>query len=64
MEMIILHGMEVVLRDYIHVCDIAHAHTLAIKYLEKEKTESAVKYLTWVQVMALRFWKQSMHLKK
>jgi UDP-glucose 4-epimerase len=21
-------------RDYIHVCDIAHAHTLAIKYLE------------------------------
>lgn len=23
-------------RDYIHVCDIAHAHTLAIQYLEKE----------------------------
>lgn len=22
-------------RDYIHVCDIAHAHTLAIKYLEE-----------------------------
>jgi UDP-glucose 4-epimerase len=26
------------LRDFIHVCDIAHAHTLAIKYLQKEKT--------------------------
>ncbi|MBD0333738.1 MAG: UDP-glucose 4-epimerase GalE [Chitinophagaceae bacterium] len=24
-------------RDFIHVCDIAHAHTLAIKYLEDEK---------------------------
>ena len=24
-------------RDYIHVCDIAHAHTLSIKYLEAEK---------------------------
>ncbi len=27
-------------RDYIHVCDIAHAHTLAIKYLEEEKNDS------------------------
>ena len=27
------------LRDYIHVCDIAHAHTLAIKYLEKQKAD-------------------------
>jgi UDP-glucose 4-epimerase len=26
-------------RDFIHVCDIAHAHTLAIKYLEKEKVD-------------------------
>ena len=26
-------------RDYIHVCDIANAHTLAIKYLEKEKVD-------------------------
>ncbi|MCW3088261.1 MAG: galE [Sediminibacterium sp.] len=25
------------LRDYIHVCDIAHAHTLALEYLEEEK---------------------------
>ena len=24
-------------RDFIHVCDIAHAHTLAIQYLQKEK---------------------------
>jgi UDP-glucose 4-epimerase len=24
-------------RDYIHVCDIAHAHTLALKYLEEER---------------------------
>jgi len=24
-------------RDYIHVCDLAHAHTLAIKYLEEGK---------------------------
>jgi UDP-glucose 4-epimerase len=27
------------LRDFIHVCDIAHAHTLAMKYLEKDKTD-------------------------
>lgn len=27
------------LRDFIHVCDIANAHTLAIKYLEKKKTD-------------------------
>jgi UDP-glucose 4-epimerase len=27
------------IRDYIHVCDIAHAHTLAIQYLENSKNE-------------------------
>lgn len=27
-------------RDFIHVSDIAHAHTLSIKYLEEEKNES------------------------
>jgi UDP-glucose 4-epimerase len=27
------------LRDYIHVCDIAHAHTLAVKFLEEGKSE-------------------------
>ncbi len=27
------------IRDYIHVCDIAHAHTLAIQYLENTKNE-------------------------
>lgn len=27
------------IRDYIHVCDIAHAHTLALKYLVDEKTK-------------------------
>ncbi len=27
------------LRDYIHVCDIAHAHTLAIQYLMDEKNK-------------------------
>ncbi len=26
-------------RDYIHVCDIAHAHTLALQYLMKKKNE-------------------------
>jgi UDP-glucose 4-epimerase len=26
------------IRDYIHVCDIAHAHTLALDYLKKNKT--------------------------
>jgi UDP-glucose 4-epimerase len=26
-------------RDFVHVCDIAHAHTLAIKYLQTEKTD-------------------------
>ncbi|MBD0278805.1 MAG: UDP-glucose 4-epimerase GalE [Flavisolibacter sp.] len=29
------------IRDYIHVSDIAHAHTLAIKYLEEGKNKSA-----------------------
>jgi UDP-glucose 4-epimerase len=27
------------IRDFIHVCDIAHAHTLAIQYLENAKNE-------------------------
>jgi len=27
------------LRDFIHVCDIAHAHTLAIKYLQNVKID-------------------------
>jgi UDP-glucose 4-epimerase len=30
-------------RDYVHVCDIAHAHTLAIKHLEQGKSESGVE---------------------
>ena len=29
------------LRDYIHVCDIAHAHTLAIEYLIKNKNKNS-----------------------
>jgi UDP-glucose 4-epimerase len=29
------------LRDYIHVCDIAHAHTLAIEYLLQQKNTTA-----------------------
>ena len=28
------------IRDYIHVCDIAHAHTLALNYLIQNKNES------------------------
>lgn len=31
------------LRDYIHVCDLAHAHTLAIQYLEAGKQQEACK---------------------
>lgn len=27
-------------RDFIHVCDIAHAHTLAIKYLEEKRNST------------------------
>jgi UDP-glucose 4-epimerase len=27
-------------RDYIHVCDIAHAHTLALNYLLQHKNDS------------------------
>ena len=27
-------------RDYIHVCDIAHAHTLALEYLQKNRNKS------------------------
>lgn len=30
------------LRDYIHVCDIAHAHTLALDYLIQEKNKEDV----------------------
>ncbi len=25
------------IRDYVHICDLAHAHTLSLKYLEEEK---------------------------
>ena len=39
------------MRDYIHVCDIAHAHTLALKYLEEGKNKSLAKYLIWEQEM-------------
>jgi UDP-glucose 4-epimerase len=28
------------IRDYIHVCDLAHAHTLSLKYLEEAKNDS------------------------
>lgn len=28
------------IRDYIHVCDIAHAHTLAIRYLDHQKNST------------------------
>ncbi len=28
------------IRDYIHVCDLAHAHTLSLKYLEEEKNST------------------------
>ena len=31
------------IRDFIHVSDIAHAHTLAIKYLEEDKSDSLVR---------------------
>ncbi|MBL0152181.1 MAG: UDP-glucose 4-epimerase GalE [Chitinophagaceae bacterium] len=30
-------------RDYIHICDLAHAHTLAIQYLEERKNTEAVE---------------------
>jgi UDP-glucose 4-epimerase len=29
------------IRDYIHVCDIAHAHTLALEYLINKKNKAA-----------------------
>jgi len=28
------------IRDYIHVCDLAHAHTLALQFLESDKSEN------------------------
>ena len=28
------------IRDYIHICDLAHAHTLALQYLEKNSSRS------------------------
>ncbi|HOU46538.1 MAG TPA: UDP-glucose 4-epimerase GalE [Chitinophagales bacterium] len=31
------------IRDYIHVCDIAHAHTLALKFLLKKENQHAVE---------------------
>ncbi len=30
-------------RDYIHICDLAHAHTLSIKFLEEGKSQSKVE---------------------
>lgn len=33
------------LRDYIHVCDIAHAHTLALNYLIQNKNNSTCSIL-------------------
>lgn len=30
-------------RDFIHVCDLAHAHTLALQYLENEKNNDPVE---------------------
>ncbi|MBM3414477.1 MAG: UDP-glucose 4-epimerase GalE [Bacteroidetes bacterium] len=29
------------IRDYIHVCDLAHAHTLALRYLEQERNKES-----------------------
>lgn len=29
------------IRDYIHICDLANAHTLALQYLEQEKNQNA-----------------------
>jgi UDP-glucose 4-epimerase len=29
------------IRDYIHVCDVAHAHTLSLKYLEKGENKTS-----------------------
>lgn len=29
------------IRDYIHVCDLAHAHTLALRYLEQERNKKS-----------------------
>ena len=51
-------------RDYIHVCDIAHAHTLPLNIWKRKKLICFVKYLTWEQAMALRFWKRSHSFEK
>ena len=42
MEMIIHTRDGTCVRDFIHVCDIAHAHTLALKYLEEGKNKSSL----------------------
>ena len=52
------------IRDYIHVCDLANAHTLSLQYLEQEKNTGFAKYLIWVVAMVLRCWKLFMLLKK
>ncbi|MEO7923622.1 MAG: UDP-glucose 4-epimerase GalE [Chitinophagaceae bacterium] len=31
------------IRDYIHVCDVAHAHTLSLQYLEQGKNKTAAE---------------------
>lgn len=38
-------------RDFIHVCDIAHAHTLALKYLEDERNTRVCEIFNWEPVM-------------
>ena len=40
MEMIIHTSDGSCVRDFIHVCDIAHAHTLALNYVAEGKNKS------------------------
>lgn len=40
------------IRDYIHICDLAHAHTLSIKYLEEGRNADSAKFLILVAAMA------------
>lgn len=52
------------IRDYIHVCDIARAHTLALQYSIKIISPRVVKFLIWAQAMVLLYLKPLKHLKK
>ena len=51
-------------RDYIHVCDIAHAHTLALEFLINNKNNSSCEIFNLGSGNGVTVLKQLKLLKK